>query len=202
MSEFPTGWFYIKSLLSNKVVQPLSGSYEPTRLVVVDQKFGDEAVLQLWKHENGYIINKATNLCLDYEHGNYKRLGDIHICQWHRKVGKDAHNQKWLYRTHNLIACVDDINRVLDIKGSSLLAGSEVLLRKLETHQGSHPVNQRWLIEIQTDQGLPESLSVYDPEQLTSSFAVPVESVNPWTTFDSNKDEDEPGSGQNAYYPS
>ncbi|KAG0150138.1 hypothetical protein CROQUDRAFT_652856 [Cronartium quercuum f. sp. fusiforme G11] len=200
MSEFPTGWFYIKSLLSNKVLQPLSGSFEPTRLVVVDQKYGDEAVAQLWKYENGYIINKATGLCLDYEHGNYKRLGDIHICQWHRKVGKEAHNQKWLYRTHNLISSVDDINRVLDIKGGSMLPGAEVLLRKLETNQGSHPASQRWLIEIQTEQGVPQALAVYDSDQITGSFAAPIESSNPWTTFDTT--EDEPGIGQNSYYPS
>ncbi|CAH7673740.1 hypothetical protein BY996DRAFT_7134674 [Phakopsora pachyrhizi] len=199
MAEFPTGWFYIKSILSKKVIQPLSGSFEPTRLVVVDQKFGDEAVAQLWKHENGYLVNKSTSLCLDYEHGNYKRLGDIHICQWHRKVGKDAHNQKWLYRTHNLIACNDDINRVLDIKGASTLPGVEVLLKKLETKQGVHPPNQRWLLEVQTNQGIPESLVTYDTDQITGSFAAPVEHVNPWATLD-DPGEEEPGQGQSHYY--
>ncbi|KAA1103525.1 hypothetical protein PGT21_020587 [Puccinia graminis f. sp. tritici] len=75
MADFPTAWFYIKSVCSKKVIQPLGGSFEPTRLVVVDQKFGQESAAQLWKHENGYLVNKLTNLCLDYEHGNYKRLG-------------------------------------------------------------------------------------------------------------------------------
>lgn len=199
MSDFPTGWFYIRSVLSKKVIQPLSGSYEPTRLVVVDQKFGDEASAQLWKHENGYLICKATNLCLDYEHGNYKRLGDIHVCQWHRKVGREAHNQKWLYRAHNLIASNDDINRVLDIKDASTLPGAEVLLKKLETKQGVHPPNQRWLLEVQTDSGLPESLTTYDSDQIAGSYAAPVENINPWAALDSGNDE-EPGQGQSNYY--
>lgn len=199
MADFPTGWFYIKSILSKKVIQPLSGSFEPARLVVVDQKFGDEAAAQLWKYETGYLVNKLSNLCLDYEHGNFKRLGDIHICQWHQKVGKDAHNQKWLYRTNNMIASNDDINRVLDIKGASTHPGAEVLLKKLETVKGAHPANQRWQLELITQDGLPESLSTYQGDQIAGSYAAPVEHVNPWATLDTPT-EDEPGEAQASYY--
>ncbi|KAI7937853.1 hypothetical protein MJO28_015455 [Puccinia striiformis f. sp. tritici] len=201
MADFPTGWFFIKSVSSKKVIQPLGGSFEPTRLVVVDQKFGQEATAQLWKYENGYLVNKLTNLCLDYEHGNFKRLGDIHVCQWHRKVGKDAHNQKWLYRTNNLIASNDDIARVLDIKGASTHAGSEVLLKKLETIKGIHPANQRWLLELIDQDGLPDSLSTYQGDQITGGYAAPVEHINPWATLDNDVDSDtQPGNAQSNYY--
>ncbi|EFP79416.1 uncharacterized protein PGTG_05737 [Puccinia graminis f. sp. tritici CRL 75-36-700-3] len=199
MADFPTAWFYIKSVCSKKVIQPLGGSFEPTRLVVVDQKFGQESAAQLWKHENGYLVNKLTNLCLDYEHGNYKRLGDIHVCQWHQKVGKDAHNQKWLYRTSNLIASNDDINRVLDIKGGSIHPGAEVLLKKLETIKGAHPAHQRWLLEVIDQDGLPDSLSTYQEDQIAGSYAAPVEHVNPWATLEPSTD-DEPGEAQTTYY--
>ncbi|KAA1070852.1 hypothetical protein PGT21_025772 [Puccinia graminis f. sp. tritici] len=121
------------------------------------------------------------------------------VCQWHQKVGKDAHNQKWLYRTSNLIASNDDINRVLDIKGGSIHPGAEVLLKKLETIKGAHPANQRWLLEVIDQDGLPDSLSTYQEDQIAGNYAAPVEHVNPWATLEPSTD-DEPGEAQTTYY--
>jgi len=192
-------WFFIKSIHSNKVIQPLGASYEPTRLVVVDQKVADDA--QLWKHQNGSLINKLTNLAIDYEHGNFNRLGDIHVCQWHQKVGKEAHNQKWIYRTNNLIASNDDINRVLHIKGASTHPGAEVLLKKLETIKGVHPTHQRWLVEPAHQDGVPPPDTTYqDDAPIAGGYAPPVEHVNPWATLDSSTQDEEQDDAQSTYY--
>ena len=48
------------------------------------------------------------------------------VCQWHRKYGKEAHNQRWLLRTAGLIAAADDISRVLEVKVRGMRSAATV----------------------------------------------------------------------------
>lgn len=54
-------------------------------------------------------------------------------------------------------------------KDASTLPGVHVLLRKLETNHGVHPASQRWLIELQTEDGVPQQMATYDPDQITGA---------------------------------
>ncbi|PLW24143.1 hypothetical protein PCANC_06222 [Puccinia coronata f. sp. avenae] len=215
-NEDSSCWFFIRSLhyinLSDHqelVIQPVGESREPSRLVLSQKKYKNNHA-QHWKHDNGQIQNRLTGLCIDYEHGNYKRLGDIHICQWHKKVGKESHNQKWIYRTNNLIASNDDINRVLHIKGAAAEPGAEVLLKKLETVHGVHPTHQRWALDVVVDddedgeshQSRPASSRTSTPainqgHAIAGSYLPPVEYANPWAQLNDDDDnDDEPARGK------
>ncbi|KNZ57201.1 hypothetical protein VP01_2213g3 [Puccinia sorghi] len=65
------------------------------------------------------------------------------VCQWHQKVGKEAHNQ-----------------------GASTHSGSEVLLKKLETIKGVHPTHQRWILEPANQEGVPPDTTHQDDAQI------------------------------------
>ena len=121
-----------------------------------------DARRQLWTyHDGGFLRNVASGLCLDYETGNTKKLGVVHICVYPQKAGADAHNQRWLARRGGLIAASDDITRVLDIRVRSGLSsaalrlqgdnkepGSEILLYKLKPGADLNVLNQRWTFEV------------------------------------------------------
>ena len=123
---------------------------------------GKDALRQLWTYQDGgFIRNAASGLVLDYETGNTRKLGVVHVCVYPQKAGADAHNQRWLARRGGLIAAADDIGRVLDIRvrrrllelflstqGDRKDAGSEILLYKLKPGQDETVLNQRWTFEV------------------------------------------------------
>ena len=80
MTEFPQGDFYIRAGSSSLVVDVERGFFatwgstkEGTKVVLQPQKEQKENDNhQLWKFENGRLINKQTSLCLEAEGGKYQ----------------------------------------------------------------------------------------------------------------------------------
>ncbi|CAO3643169.1 unnamed protein product [Mucor fragilis] len=140
MSNFPSGWFYIQSRCSHKMVLDVTlDSLKAAAKVVVWPKKTKDIDNQLWMYDHGYIINKNSGMVLDVQGGILE--SDKQIIQYKRKMIEDAQNQRWYYREDGVIYPQTNPNLVLDIRGNWTKAGTVVLLyeRKYEDNE-----NQLW----------------------------------------------------------
>ncbi|SAM02374.1 hypothetical protein [Absidia glauca] len=131
-SGFPENtYFYIKTSTGQNVVDVHQGSIDKT---------GEDSDNQLWRFENGFLINKKSDLVLDIEGGDLKV--EKKILQYDRKHTR-AHNQRWGYRD-GFVYIRADPRIVLDIKGEDEDEGTKVITfkRKLEDN-----ADQQWIIE-------------------------------------------------------
>ncbi|KAF0562113.1 von willebrand domain-containing protein [Gigaspora margarita] len=119
-TQFPSGDFFIKSATSTSGVSTLS---IPFQNLVIDikrslfmswgaVKDGTKAIVakqesdinqddhQLWSHEDGWLINKQTNLCLEVE--SVKE--EIYLSVHHKRRPNQANNQRWILTPEGRIA--------------------------------------------------------------------------------------------------
>ncbi|ORY98607.1 ricin B lectin domain-containing protein [Syncephalastrum racemosum] len=140
MSNFPSGWFFIQSRCSHKMVLDVAmDSLKSAAKIVVFPKKDQDNDNQLWMYDHGYLINKNSGLVLDVQGGILE--SDKQVIQYKRKMIEDAHNQRWYYREDGFIYPQVDPNLVLDIRGNWTKPGTVVLLyeRKYEDN-----LNQLW----------------------------------------------------------
>ncbi|RGB38924.1 Carbohydrate-Binding Module Family 13 protein, partial [Rhizophagus diaphanus] len=85
----------------------------------------NDAPYQLWRHENGYLINKQTNLYLDVDSGIiiYENLVNIH-----QKLDTNSANQQWTLTKEGYIGPKSHPKYVINVKGTSIKDGSHVVL--------------------------------------------------------------------------
>ncbi|ORZ16872.1 hypothetical protein BCR42DRAFT_413365 [Absidia repens] len=95
---------------------------------------------QLWRWEDGYLINMKSKLVMDIRGGDLK--ADTLIVQYGRKVTM-AHNQRFGFRDGYLYTLADP-RLVFDVKGESDKDGAKLILskRKVQSHE-----YQQWAIE-------------------------------------------------------
>ncbi|KAI9269245.1 ricin B lectin domain-containing protein [Phascolomyces articulosus] len=140
MSNFPSGWFYIQSKCSHKMVLDVTlDSIKSAAKIVVYPKKENDNDNQLWKYDSGYLINKNSGLVLDVQGGVLEN--DKQVIQYKRKMIEDAQNQRWYYREDGFIYPQVNPNLVLDIRGNWTKPGTVVLLynRKYSDNE-----NQLW----------------------------------------------------------
>jgi hypothetical protein len=132
MTEFPQGDFYIRAgSASNLVVDVERGFFvtwgaikDGTKVVLQTQKSGTEHdAYQLWKFENGRLVNKQTSLCLEAENG---KVGNRIILHGQKSPGQAA-NQRWILTKEGHIALQSHPKFVIDVK-SSVKEGSNLIL--------------------------------------------------------------------------
>ncbi|KAI9287234.1 ricin B lectin domain-containing protein [Umbelopsis sp. AD052] len=139
-SNFPQGYFYIKSRQNGFVLDVFDGGMSnDTQIIVYPQKHND-ASNQLWSNDNGFLINKKSGLVLDIRGGEL--TGDKPIIQYARKMTL-AHNQRWGYHD-GFIHVLADPRLVLDIRGGISKEGSPIILYERK-HQNN--ANQQWVLE-------------------------------------------------------
>ncbi|CEP12062.1 hypothetical protein [Parasitella parasitica] len=117
-----------------------------TNLVIWPRKPENDWDNQLWRAEDGFLINKKSGLVMDIRGGNLQ--SDSQIVQYERKITM-AHNQRWGFRD-GFIYCLADPRLVLDIKGGSDKNGTEVILYKRKDKNNQ---NQQWTIKPVPDAG-------------------------------------------------
>ncbi|KAI7903298.1 ricin B lectin domain-containing protein [Cokeromyces recurvatus] len=140
MSNFPSGWFYIQSKCSHKMVLDVTAdSLKAVARIIVWPKKTKNCDNQLWTYDNGYLINKNSGMVLDVQGGILE--SDKPIIQYKRKMTEEADNQRWFYREDGFIYPQSTPNLVLDIRGNWTKPGTVVLLyeRKYEDN-----LNQLW----------------------------------------------------------
>ncbi|PHZ07823.1 ricin B-like lectin [Rhizopus microsporus ATCC 52813] len=140
MSHFPSGWFYIQSKCSHKMVLDVTqDSLKAAAKVIVWPKKTKDNDNQLWMYDHGYIINKNSGMVLDVQGGVIE--SDKQIIQYRRKMVEDAHNQRWNYRDDGFIYLQANPNLVLDIRGNWTKPGTVVLLYERKYKDN---LNQLW----------------------------------------------------------
>ncbi|CEG68524.1 hypothetical protein RMATCC62417_04772 [Rhizopus microsporus] len=156
MSHFPSGWFYIQSKCSHKMVLDVTqDSLKAAAKVIVWPKKTKDNDNQLWMYDHGYIINKNSGMgkrmirkqlsvikykkVLDVQGGVIE--SDKQIIQYRRKMVEDAHNQRWNYRDDGFIYLQANPNLVLDIRGNWTKPGTIVLLYERKYKDN---LNQLW----------------------------------------------------------
>ncbi|KAI8978957.1 ricin B lectin domain-containing protein [Pilobolus umbonatus] len=135
--------YYIKSQFNGLVLDIENGSTDDNaRVVVWDQKF-DECEGQLWRLDDGYIINFKSGRVLDISGGNIDNNKDI--IQYSRKRIQDAANQRWVIDDEGYIGCSVRPDLVLDIGGCNDGLGAKIIL--YEKRRDAVAYNQRWTLE-------------------------------------------------------
>ncbi|CAG8709322.1 20589_t:CDS:2 [Cetraspora pellucida] len=132
--RFPKGDFYIKSATSpsgtstpdscqNLVVDVERGFFmiwsaieDGSKVSVAPQRSNlEHDAYQLWHYEEGWLINKQTNLCLEAEN----KAGQQLLSLYHRKSSNQANNQRWFLTKEGRIALQNRPKCVLEVKESS-----------------------------------------------------------------------------------
>ncbi|KAI8140708.1 ricin B lectin domain-containing protein [Fennellomyces sp. T-0311] len=138
MPGFPEDcYFYIKSLQSGMVFDIDNGSTEPTAaLIVYSQKDHDaeDNDNQLWRYDDGYIINKKSGHVLDISGGDLK--ADAEVIQYGRKLTMTS-NQRFGLRDGYIYARADP-RLVLSVRADSNDPGSKVSLTARKTDSNRH----------------------------------------------------------------
>ncbi|KAF9195071.1 hypothetical protein BGZ50_005292, partial [Haplosporangium sp. Z 11] len=155
-NNFPTGWFYIKSAASGLVVDIEHGYFtDPMKAGAraemnhqkIDNNDGRHTLLelQLWRYEDGFLINRRTGFVLDIQGGTLKLAA--RVIQWQRKSGKasftDARNQHWFYE-NGFIANVYNSRLVLDIDGDGSKDGAKIAVGERKAVANA---DQKWHLE-------------------------------------------------------
>lgn len=92
MTSFSEDYFYIRTGGSTSLVLDVERSTNifgfsgfvkvGSKTIVTAQKSDNDndAAYQLWRYENGYLVNKQANLYLEVENGKVKFLMTYHVC--------------------------------------------------------------------------------------------------------------------------
>jgi hypothetical protein len=135
-SEFPSEkYFYIKSKASGLVLDiehgflrdhTKPGAYlqlNGQKLVASEKKHA-LLELQLWRFDNGFIINRRTGMVLDATEGSLK--AGTRLIQWTRRTTDNA-NQQWAV-SNGFIHLKNNPNLVLDVDGDGTRDGARIAL--------------------------------------------------------------------------
>ncbi|WP_433199562.1 RICIN domain-containing protein [Nocardia sp. CA-107356] len=140
---FPEGFFYIRNVSSGLVVDIKYGSTaEGAKAVVWHRKSGSSAN-QLWKYDDGFLVNKNSGLVLEvvgYEGGASIAPG-ASVAQARRRERPESLNQLWAYNYEMLMPY--DPRVALSARDGNFAAGTEVVV---DTPQ-MHDPRQEWMFD-------------------------------------------------------
>ncbi|KAF7724312.1 hypothetical protein EC973_001158 [Apophysomyces ossiformis] len=134
-SEFPSGWFYIKSYLGDLVVTVRDGSVNTG--AQIDTWSNQRSGNQLWRYTNGFLINQRSNLALSLNNDSL----DASTLIVQRAAGSPRNlKQQWGY-DNGAIFSHAKTDFVLDVRGSSTTQGTDIIL-----YQSTNNNNQKWAL--------------------------------------------------------
>ncbi|KAG1444551.1 hypothetical protein G6F56_010254 [Rhizopus delemar] len=141
MTGFPENqYFFIKSRANGHVLDVYMGeTTDDSNIIIWQQKPDNDNANQLWRSEDGFLVNKKSHLVMDIRGGDLK--SDTYIVQYTRKMTM-AHNQRFGYRD-GFIYCLADPRLVLDIRGGGSKEGTKIILYK---RKESDNMNQQWTV--------------------------------------------------------
>ncbi|KAF7721215.1 hypothetical protein EC973_005100, partial [Apophysomyces ossiformis] len=96
---FPEGWFFVKSQAHGLVLTVLNSGVLAAEAVAVKLDTANYS-RQLWKYQDGYLINKASEMVLDVKGGSITPGAEV--CQYKKKK-KDNGNQQWALTVEGFI---------------------------------------------------------------------------------------------------
>ncbi|RUS20086.1 hypothetical protein BC937DRAFT_86377 [Endogone sp. FLAS-F59071] len=153
--SFPDGFFFLVSRFNGKVLEVEQGSKEPAaRIITAEHKPEEDPARdqQLWFYQDGFLINKNSDLVLDIERaggleGFIERFDhEEHTYQYHKKDLAEADNQRWGYDpAEGFIYQLNKDTVVLDIKKAEVDDGARAIVR-VRKPDAEIPATQRWYI--------------------------------------------------------
>ncbi|KAG0344402.1 hypothetical protein BG005_001861 [Podila minutissima] len=152
---FQDKWFYIKSKASGLVIDVDHGfgrdhTMGKTLIGLNHQKLYNSSAchplleLQLWRLENGYIVNRLSGMVLDVDNSEFKTGGKI--MQWIHNEPENSANQQWAV-SNGFIHLKGHPNLVLDVRGNSTYDGAYIGLGE---RNEKNILDQRWSFEAIT----------------------------------------------------
>ncbi|RHZ45808.1 hypothetical protein Glove_648g7 [Diversispora epigaea] len=160
--QFPTGDFYIKSASSssgesinappsqNLVVDVeqsffVSWARDGTKVIIAQQKSDTEHDHnQLWRYDDGWIVNKQTSLCLDAGSG---KPGNRIILHSRRSPHQaQANNQCWIFTKDGHIALQSNPKYLIEIKSSATKDGSIILADSRSKNFAKSGLLAQWVL--------------------------------------------------------
>ncbi|CAB4413736.1 unnamed protein product [Rhizophagus irregularis] len=154
MTSFPEDYFYLKVGSTSLVLDVERASTffgfggssvkEGSKTVIASQKSEAEndAAYQLWRHENGYLVNKQTNLYLEVDNGKPGNRIVLH----HQKPGSNGANQRWALTKEGYISLKSHPKYVIDVKGGNAKEGSHVVLSDSGSKSFAKSNSAKWEI--------------------------------------------------------
>ncbi|KAI9281996.1 ricin B lectin domain-containing protein [Sporodiniella umbellata] len=136
--------YFIKSQLNGRVLDVQDGSTKDNTNVIVYRQKEHDNQNQLWRFENGYLINAKSAKALDIRGGQMD--SGSNIIQYAQKMSEEASNQKWDMDNEGYIFCQARPDLVLDIQGAEDRDGAHVIL--YNKRKGDIATNQRWTAEL------------------------------------------------------
>ncbi|ORZ05713.1 hypothetical protein BCR41DRAFT_176180 [Lobosporangium transversale] len=136
--SFPKGSFFIQSGIAGLVLDLESGFLkDPTkagaRIELAHSKATKNAEvtpqleLQLWRAEEGYLVNVRTGYVLDVQGGALR--ANSRIIQNVRKTGKDAAGQQWL-NEDGVLTLASNPKLVITLDGDATRDGTKITLQE------------------------------------------------------------------------
>ncbi|KAF9156576.1 hypothetical protein DFQ26_009301, partial [Actinomortierella ambigua] len=151
--EIPVNrWFYIKSKASGLVLDVEHGFFKDhlkagAALELNHQKLHASSRkhalldLQLWRYEDGYLINRRTGLVIDV--ARFELSAGSRLIQWERKPKGDNANQQFGF-DNGFIHVKSKRNLVLDVDGNGTRDGAQIALNERKDKKN---LDQRWTFE-------------------------------------------------------
>lgn len=116
-----------------------------TKAIVAKQESDiDQDDRQLWSHEDGWLINKQTNLCLEVE--SVKE--EIYLSVHHKRSPNQANNQRWILTPEGRIALKNNPKFVIEVfsKGTPVNDGSHLILVNTISKNFKNSLNSKFVI--------------------------------------------------------
>ncbi|KAF9275594.1 hypothetical protein BGZ68_010685, partial [Mortierella alpina] len=147
--SFPTGHFYIQSGIAGLVLDIESGFLKDplkagARVELAHRKSSKSSIdalpqleQQLWRAEEGYIVNVRTGHVLDIQ-GGVVRTGS-RVIQNVRKTGKDAAGQQWL-NDDGVLTLASNPKFVITIDGEATRDGTRITIQEKKVYNEK----QKW----------------------------------------------------------
>ncbi|RCI06379.1 hypothetical protein CU098_001837, partial [Rhizopus stolonifer] len=130
---FPEGWFFVKSQAHGLVLTVLETGVIAAEVEAAKLDTSNYA-RQLWKCENGYLVNKVSEMVLDIRGGSI--VSGSTICQYTKKT-ENNQNQQWGLTVEGSIHPESNKNLVLTVKENELVRSALFLSeKKTADHKG------------------------------------------------------------------
>ncbi|MFC4376304.1 RICIN domain-containing protein [Nocardia halotolerans] len=144
--DFPEGSFFIRNVASDLMLDVKGASTQPgAGIVLEDRNTSGTANSQLWKYDNGFIVNVNSGLVLEvpgFEGGGNIRPGSA-LAQADKREQPDSLNQLWAYNYEHLMPY--DPKVCVQGQGGETSAGTEVVADHLIMHE----LTQQWMLDPQ-----------------------------------------------------
>lgn len=141
--SFPDGDFFIRSVVSGLVVEIKDGSTAEGAPAVVRTGQSSNNDNQLWKYDQGFLVNKKSGLVLEVV--GYQGGGNIEpgtpVAQASRRERPANLNQLWAYNRGRLVPY--DPKVTLSVRDDNFADGNEVVVDGVRAEDPG----QEWHIE-------------------------------------------------------